>query len=304
MKFTPQTKSELIAAIHDWEYDSDDAFAKYGDANEWNITNIEDLSYLFGNKEISETRVLYDFDISNWDTSHVTNMEGLFMNATMSQGIQFIEKWDVSNVENMSYMFAGVYPGEDKAIDLISWNTSKVKNMSYMYASIQATYSLRYCIVDPMNINHWDISQVEDMRYMFDHNLTVNQCLDKWDVSNVKTAYGMFRGINDPRNSNYKMIEEKQIINFLKYFPEHNLFAEEETIHSKLKRFYKYYNNHQSKHVTESWTIQELKQLQDDIYENCIENINVAIRRLENLTKYEQKHSDDLFFEANQDGDY
>lgn len=303
MKFTPQSKAELIDAIHDWEYDSDDAFAKYGNANEWNITNIEDLSYLFGNKELSETRMLYDFDISNWDTSHVTNMEGLFMNVVMNKGIQFIEKWDVSNVKNMSYMFAGSYSCNN-TIDLISWNTSKVKDMSYMFASIQATHSLRHCHIDPININQWNISQVEDMSYMFDHNLAVNQCLDKWDVSNVKNAYGIFRGINDPLNRNYKMIEETQITNFLKYFPEHDLFAEEETIHSRVKKFYKYYKNYQSKHATDPWTIQELKQLQHDIHENCIEKINVAIRRLENLTKYEQKHSDDLFFEANQDGDY
>ena len=42
-------------------------------------------------------------DISNWDTSSVTDMSSLFQNATSFN--QPLNKWNVSKVTNMSFMF-------------------------------------------------------------------------------------------------------------------------------------------------------------------------------------------------------
>ena len=42
-------------------------------------------------------------EISNWDTSNVTDMEAMFSNATSFN--QPLNDWNVSNVTNMCYMF-------------------------------------------------------------------------------------------------------------------------------------------------------------------------------------------------------
>ena len=53
----------------------------------------------------------FNEDISNWDTSNVKNMTGMFQCNNPSLAPTFfnqnIGSWDVSSVENMSAMFAG-----------------------------------------------------------------------------------------------------------------------------------------------------------------------------------------------------
>jgi len=48
----------------------------------------------------------FNQDISNWNTSKVTDMSHMFSGATVFN--QPLNTWDVSNVTDMSYMFAGV----------------------------------------------------------------------------------------------------------------------------------------------------------------------------------------------------
>jgi surface protein len=43
------------------------------------------------------------------------------------------------------------------------------------------------------DISTWDVSQVNDMRYMFSESRKFNHDLSKWDVSNVNRMDGMFR---------------------------------------------------------------------------------------------------------------
>ena len=45
---------------------------KYGEINDWNVSAITDMSYLFENKKE------FNENISDWDVSNVTNMECMF----------------------------------------------------------------------------------------------------------------------------------------------------------------------------------------------------------------------------------
>ena len=66
-------------------------------------------------------------NISNWDTSNVTDMEGLFLyNNDFNQNIS---NWDTSSVTNMSTMFEGTSFNQP----LNSWDTSSVTNMRRMF---------------------------------------------------------------------------------------------------------------------------------------------------------------------------
>ncbi len=59
----------------------------------------------------------------NWDTSKVTNMEGMFDKATAFN--QAIGNWKISNVNNMGSMFFSAINFNQ---DISSWNVSKVTN--------------------------------------------------------------------------------------------------------------------------------------------------------------------------------
>ena len=60
-------------------------------------------------------------EISNWDTSRVTYMNGLFHDARSFN--QPLNNWDVSKVTNMRYMFDGASSFNQP---LNNWNVSSV----------------------------------------------------------------------------------------------------------------------------------------------------------------------------------
>ena len=107
-------------------------------------------------------------DISNWDTSGVTDMRNMF-----TAGHAFnddISKWNTSNVEYMQDMFAGAKSFNQ---DINAWNTSQVTDMSSMFADAGAFNG---------DISKWDTSSVTDMFSMFNGASAFNQDLSSWCV--------------------------------------------------------------------------------------------------------------------------
>ena len=70
----------------------------------------------------------FSLDLSNWDTSKVTNMYGMFVYAgarATTWDIGNLSNWNTSNVTNMSGMFE--YVGGNAttfSLDLSNWNIS------------------------------------------------------------------------------------------------------------------------------------------------------------------------------------
>ncbi|MCK8462188.1 BspA family leucine-rich repeat surface protein, partial [Mycoplasma capricolum subsp. capricolum] len=62
---------------------------------EWDTSKIKDMSYVFSNNHI------FDADISKWKTNNVTNMNGMFKNATQFNNGGKPLEWDTSNVTSM-----------------------------------------------------------------------------------------------------------------------------------------------------------------------------------------------------------
>ena len=88
---------------------------KYGKMEDWNTTNVTDMSNLFHKYDY------YDFneDISKWDTSSVTTMEYMFKNCKYFN--QDISGWNVSKVIDMESMFEGAESFNQSIGD---WNVS------------------------------------------------------------------------------------------------------------------------------------------------------------------------------------
>lgn len=135
-----------------------------------------DLSYMF--LYAYENGSTYIFpDITGWDTSNITNMEGMFNYATILS--QDISGWDVSNVVNMKETFIG--SGFNAPIG--SWNVGNVTDFSGTF---------QYATSFNQPLNGWNVSSATNMYRMFSNAEAFNQPLNLWDVHNVVNMDYMF----------------------------------------------------------------------------------------------------------------
>lgn len=157
--------------------------------------NVQDLSYMFRKSLISPYLTLKD-----WDTSKVTQMDGMFMEANFVQ-ISGLEKFDTSNVVSMLQTFAfygrkphgrltgtiSTHLGTDKTIDgLDAWDTSNVLHMNKMFF---------HSAIQTLDLSKWNTAQVRNMPNMFaesDRLKTIN--LEGWNMENVRNLTGLFKG--------------------------------------------------------------------------------------------------------------
>jgi len=116
--YYPKNKKELKEIIKERLAKDKDA-----DLNDIDVSNIEDMSYLFYKLDP------HNIDISLWDVSNVEDMEGMFegcdkFNANLSN-------WDVSKVVLMPAMFTKCKKFEGNGLE--NWNILHVENMVNMF---------------------------------------------------------------------------------------------------------------------------------------------------------------------------
>ena len=127
----------------------------------------------------------FNQNISSWDTSSVTNMGGMFGEATAFN--QDIGTWDTSSVLSMSQMF---YSTTSFNQDIGNWDTSSVTNMGNMFGGLPQGQPNIF----NQDIGNWDTSSVTSMIGMFYNASAFNQDIGTWDTSNVKYMRAMFYG--------------------------------------------------------------------------------------------------------------
>ena len=159
------------------------------DFNDIDVSNIDSFCDNDDNGLFEKTKFKY-IDISDWDTSSVTNMLSMFYKCNELKSVGDISYWDVSNVTNMAYMFTGC---TNLNQDISDWSVSLVTDMSYMFFG---------CENFNQNISKWDVSKVADMCAMFKFCRSFNQDLSKWNISKVRYHSYMFE--NCPIKEEYK----------------------------------------------------------------------------------------------------
>ena len=129
---------------------------------------------------------LKNIDLSNLNTSNVTNMSSLFKGCTFLENIN-LSNINTGNVTDMSSMFASC--GHLKNIDLSDLNTSNVTKMSSMFAHCERLESL--------DLSNFDTRNVTGMTWMFRWCTELrNLDLSNFDTSNVTSMFGMFESVN------------------------------------------------------------------------------------------------------------
>jgi len=123
--------------------------------------------------------------ISNLDTSHVTDMKGMFLGTRSLRNLD-LSHFDTSHVTNMLYMFRDV--SSLKNVDLSHFDTSNVTNMIGMFYNASSLTNL--------DLSHFDTSHVSYMISMFyNASSLTNLDLSHFDTRYVSNVNDMFYGL-------------------------------------------------------------------------------------------------------------
>ena len=149
-------------------------------ANILDMSNVYSASDMFANNWSLE-----ELDVSNWNTSKITNMSQMFNNCEKIKQLD-VSNWDVSSVTNMRLLFGGTQSLTE--IDVDKWNTSNVTSM-YGLFNASSVYKL--------DVKNWDVSNVTDMGGMFSLLYNVTELdLSTWNTSSLTDINYIFHGSN------------------------------------------------------------------------------------------------------------
>jgi surface protein len=182
-------------------------------------TTIRQAVYLW--VTVRSTAINFYGHISEWDTSQVTDMNGLFC-WEHNKGIDCededneedpgfdefnddISNWDVSNVRDFCGMF------EDARLfdqNLSKWNTKRATNMCGMFIHAESFNS---------DISGWKVSNVEYFSFMFNRALSFHRDLSQWNTSNATDMENMFY-CAERFNSDISKWDISKVENFQKMF--------------------------------------------------------------------------------------
>ena len=175
-KYKVKDFSELVHIIADIKQqlykDNVDAF----NLNWLDISNVTMLDQLFNVSTFNRQYIFWD--VSDWDTSHVTSMAGTFNGC---KDICDLSKWDTSKVTSMVNMF---YECSTFNGNISNWDVSKVKRFDSMFYG---------CSSFNQDISNWDISSAENLSYMFYNCRKFNQPIQKWNITkNMDISYLLY----------------------------------------------------------------------------------------------------------------
>ena len=153
-------------------------FSGYNQTSSLDLTNLDtsnvtDMSWMFENTSATSIKGL-----DNFNTSKVTNMIGMFDNSKATT--LDLSSFNTSNVTDMSHMF---WNSQATTLDLSNFDTSKVTDMTRMFSYSQAT---------TLNLSSFDTSKVTDMSYMFFCSKGTALNLSSFDTSKVTDMSLMF----------------------------------------------------------------------------------------------------------------
>jgi len=166
-----------------------------------------DMEEFFG-----KNSCLISLDLSDFDSSNVTNMRILFNECKRLKEIKGLEKLNTKNVIDMEGMFQ--FCNELEYLDLSNFETSNVQNMAFMFnhceklkelkglnkfitnnvttteGMFQSCFSMEY-----LDLSNFDTSNVIIMDYMFEECIKLKgiKGLNKLKTNKVESMNGMFQ---------------------------------------------------------------------------------------------------------------
>lgn len=157
------------------------ALTNIDDLSNWNTSRVTNMDHLFSLSKITNLKAL-----SNWNTSKVTKMSYVFMNCSALTNLDGLSNWNTSSVIEMDCMFQQC--SQLSNIDaLTNWNISNVTNIGWLFLECPSLTS-----VAPLS--DWNTSEVTNMICTFYNCSKVNTFtpLNNWNVSKVTSHSNIF----------------------------------------------------------------------------------------------------------------
>ena len=152
------------------------------DISGWNTAAVTNITNLFD--QCKDFNVAGTQDLSNWNTAAVKDMRDAFRDAEKFNGD--ISTWNTKNVTLMAGLFNGARSFNG---DISNWNTANVTNMMFMF-----TNAVKF----NGDISNWDTAKVTNMDNMFanaqEFNQNINTLGKSWNTSAVASMERMFQG--------------------------------------------------------------------------------------------------------------
>ena len=159
----------------------------------WDVSNVNNMWYMFS--EMGNYNRSFQLDLSNWDVSNVEIMTGMFHNAgnlnysTIYSGtiwdVGDISNWNTSKVTDMSSMFkkTGYSVETFKMSDISKWDTSNVTCMSNMFN--ECAYNTNIININnsdksSLNLTSWAVNNVDCCHIDFSKDTFLIESTPKW----------------------------------------------------------------------------------------------------------------------------
>ena len=188
----------------------------YSKYNEQKIKNILELDLSnFDTSKVTNMETMFyglssltTLNLSNFDTSKVTNMETMFYGLSSLTTLN-LSNFDTSKVTNMGGMFA--YMSNLTSLNLSNFDTSKVKYMNGMFYGMSNPTSL-----DLSNFNTSKVMRMDEMFHGMSSLTFLN--LSSFDTSQVTDMLGMFRGMSNLTTLNLSNFDTSKVTNMINMF--------------------------------------------------------------------------------------
>lgn len=152
-------------------------------ANRLNLAGITDMGGLFSCEVLTSKKSInlrrFCGDISDWDTSKVTDMSSMFRGSSF---VGDISRWNVEHVEDMSSMFMEA----SCRVDISSWNTASLCRATSMFLN---------CKMKHADLSTWKTDKLYAATNMFMNSACNPGDLSAWNMPRLSLANSMFQGV-------------------------------------------------------------------------------------------------------------
>ena len=186
--FRPKTKNQLIKLMTKEIKENGNECS----LNHIDVSGMTNFQMLFND---NKTLKNFDGDISEWDVSNVEDMSYMFAECNITFKNTDLSGWNVSKCKTMEWMFEGVQfdINSEYNYDLSNWDISKLDCINGMFFNSNFNSD---------SICNWDVSHITRMYKTFAAS-KFNQDLSNWDLSNIKDSQLIFADSGIAYNKDY-----------------------------------------------------------------------------------------------------
>ncbi len=234
-QFQFATHPERVMDVTRWGttvwYSMSAMFKNAVNLNSFTATDTPDTSAVTQFSEVFMGAILFNGDVTEWNTNSATHMQRMFKGAVaFNRDISELPGgiWNVSGVLDFSEMFSAsisdftvlntpVYTPMVFNQNISAWGMNSAINTEKMFAG---------CESFNQNLNGWFTGNITDMSFMFMHAKAFNSDMSAWDVSRVISFEGMFQGATD-FNGNISTWNTASATTFRRMFAQASVFNQD-----------------------------------------------------------------------------